>query len=105
MTKSPQLEETVTNRGGRHLLHGKSPVPKRASSLTNLRGHSPEVWNQALDQNSLDTSSIRQAVYDEWLARKSSRMKEQLATKASDKKKQEQKEEEERQRKLLVSVI
>ena len=109
MTKSPQLKETVQRSNWterKPSSRGPSPVPRRASSMTNLRGRTPDsTWSQggsakALDR--LDSSSIRQAVYDEWLAKKHSTLKEQVASKASEKKKQEEKEEEERQRKQLV---
>ena len=76
--------------------------------MTNLRGTSPDLWSESGSARSshsglMDTTSIRQAVFDEWKSKKSLRLKEQLASKSAEKKKLEEKEKEEHERKKLVS--
>lgn len=77
--------------------------------MTNLRGISPETLSESGSSREsqhgglMDTASIRQAVYDEWRAKKSARSKEQMASKSAEKKKLEDKEQEERERKNLVN--
>ena len=111
MTRSPQAKEAKVDlwTDNKSASHGGTLTPKRSSSLTNLRGTSPEIWTQSgSSQGSqhdglIDTSSIRQAVFDEWMAKKSVRLKEQQASKSGEKKKLEEKEQEERKRKKMVN--
>lgn len=111
MTRTPHPRETPTDLWTdiRSASHGGTLTPtKRSSSMTNLRGTSPETWSESGSARGsqhgglMDTTSIRQAVFDEWRAKKSARLKEQIASKSAEKKKLEEKEQEERERKKLV---
>ena len=112
MTRSPHPRETPTDfwRGTKSATHGSTLTPKRSSSMTNLRGASPDSWSEMgserVSQNGglMDTAIIRQAVFDEWRTKKSERLKEQLASKAAEKKKLEEKEKEEHERKKMVNL-
>lgn len=112
MTRSPHHRETPTDHWAdtKGASHRGSLTPKRSSSMTNLRGTSPELWSGESSARSsqhsglMDTSSIRQAVFDEWKSRKSAKLKEQVASKSAEKKKQEEKEQEERERKKMVNT-
>ena len=65
--------------------------------MTNLTGRTPSPVNYDSDvwHNSLDTSTIRQAVFDDWMSKKNERLKKELAKKMAAKKKQEEKKKEE----------
>lgn len=110
MTRSPHPRDTPTDlwTGTQSASHGGTLTPKRSSSMTNLRGTSPDSWSEIGSARGsqhgglMDTATIRQAVFDEWRAKKSERLKEQLASKSAEKKKLEEKEQEERERKKLV---
>ena len=110
MTRSSHRIDTPTERWAYTKSHRGSLTPKRASSMTDLRGNSPEPWGGDSSARSsqhsglMDTSSIRQAVFDEWKSKKSARLKEQAASKSAEKKKQEEKEQEERERKKMVNA-
>lgn len=111
MTRSPHPKETPTEfwRGTKRATHGGTLTPKRSSSMTNLRGASPDSWSEMGSARGsqhgglMDTATIRQAVFDEWRTKKSERLKEQLASKSAEKKKLEEKEKEERERKKMVN--
>ena len=109
MTRSPHYRETPTDHWteSKGASHRGSVTPKRSSSMTSLQETSPEPWGGDSARSSqysglMDTSSIRQAVFDEWQKRKSVKLKEQMASKSAEKKKQEEKEQEERERKKVV---
>lgn len=110
MVRSPHPRETPTDvwTDTNGTTHSQTLTPKRSSSMTNLRGTSPDLWSESGSARSshsglMDTTSIRQAVFDEWKSKKSVRLKEQLASKSAEKKKIEEKEKEEHERKKLVS--
>ena len=102
MTRSPHLiKEFRTQRQNETDSSPSRPLGhKRASSMTNLTGRTPSPVNYDSDDgevwhNSLDTSTIRQAVFDDWMSKKNERLKKELAKKMAAKKKQEEKKKEE----------
>ena len=111
MTRSPHPRETPTEfwTGTKSATHGGTLTLKRSSSMTNLRGVSPDSWSEMDSAREsqhgglMDTATIRQAVFDEWRTKKSERLKEQQASKSAEKKKLEEKEKEERERKKMVN--
>lgn len=110
MTRSPQLRETYTPQ---------TPVEKdsayvnrllsskRSTSVTNLRSSSAGFDESDEDSprrnNSLDTQTIRQAVFQGWLSQKNENLKQKFSEKVLEKKRQEEKEIEERQKKKEVT--
>ena len=110
VVRSPLPRETQTDIWAQTsgVSHGQNLTTKRSLSLTNLRGTSPELLSESGSARSsqhsslMDTTSIRQAVFDEWKSKKSERLREQMASKSAEKKKLEEKEKEEHQRKKDV---
>ena len=111
MTQSLHPRETPTYSwtGTKSVTHDGTLTPKRSSSMTNLRGASPDSWSEMGSARGsqhvglMDTATIRQAVFDEWRTKKRERLKEQLASKSAENKKLEEKEKEERERKKMVN--
>ena len=111
VVRSPLPRETQTDVWAETsgVIHCQNLTTKRSLSLTNLRGTSPELLSESGSVRSsqhsglMDTTSIRQAVFDDWKSKKSERLREQMAGKSAEKKKLEEKEKEERQRKKDVS--
>lgn len=112
MTKSPQLRQTMDYyenedqdwRSENQRSFGK----QRSSSLTNLNqtGRTYYAGYDSDDdgrRNSLDTQSIRQTVYDNWLSRKNVTIKKELSKKALQKQKEEKLAREQREKKRSVS--
>ena len=112
MTRSPHPREVPTDHWAddRGASQRGSVTPKRSSSMTNLRGTSPDPWGgdstgrSSQHSGLMDTASIRQAVFDEWKSRKSETLKETARRRSTEKKKQEEKEQEERERRKVVNA-
>lgn len=109
MTRSPQPRDAHTDLWTDIKSSSHSGTPKRSSSMSNLQSTSSEIWSDSGSARGtqrdglMDTTSIRQAVFDEWMAAKSVRLKEQLANKSAEKKKLEEKDQKERERKKMVN--
>ncbi|KXJ22990.1 nucleolar protein dao-5 [Exaiptasia diaphana] len=114
MTKSPQLRQTMNPyhdnedqdwRFGSQRSLGK----QKSSSLTNLHqtGHTYYTGYDSDDdgrRNSLDTQSIRQTVYDNWLSRKNVTIKKELSKKALQKQKEEELAREQKEKKRSAKL-
>lgn len=116
MTKSPELydfhyDSRDTPQNLRYTSGNGGLSAKRSSSLTNL-----DDWrNTGSDEDKDDidgleswrsgftsSSSIRQAVYNEWLGRKQQGLKDKSRKKVEEKKKEEEKLKEKEERQLSV---
>ena len=113
MTRSPHLRETISPKARPEkdsAYVNRLLSSKRSSSMTNLRSTSPGYVDYDSDEdvprrnNSLDTDTIRQAVFQGWLSQKNQNLKQQLSNKTLAKKRQEEKEMEELQKKKDVST-
>ena len=109
MTRSPQLKSELVNEkhGNSSFSPGRSWGQKRASSMNDLTGRTPSPMNYDGDDdtaryNSLDTGTIRQAVFDDWMSKKNERLKKELAKKAAAKKEHEEKEKEHTKERSIV---
>lgn len=113
MTNSPQLRQTLSgnqyeNDDDWRFTPQRSIGKQRSSSLTNLhQTGQPEYLDYDSDdsgrRNSLDTQTIRQTVYDNWLSRKNVTIKKELSKKALQKKKEEDLAREQQEKKRSVS--
>ncbi|XP_032235608.2 microtubule-associated protein 9 [Nematostella vectensis] len=105
MTKSPHLQQAVKPRMREECVDDFSPRYKtmgRSSSLSSLRGEAETERYER--RGSLDTVSIRQTVYDNWLSRKNQTIKKELTKKQLEKQKQEEKAREEKERKQSAKL-
>jgi len=114
MTKSPHLRQTLS--GYEHddddwkFTPHRSAGKQRSLSLTNLHqtGHSDYTGYDSEDdgrRSSLDTETIRQTVYDNWLNRKNVTIKKELSKKALQRKKEEELEKEKEQKRRSVGFV
>lgn len=111
MTRSPHLRQTLRHTDNQDWGYFSQPSlgKQKSSSLTNLyRTGDSDYSNYDEDdgprRSSLDTETIRQTVYDNWLSRKNVTIKKELSKKALEKQKEQEKRKEEEERKKNVST-